>query len=98
MAELEQDTITSLEKLGRGEGGVVKKLEGGQGFLGRLSVLGFTPGAEVRMLENYGHGPVIVLVRGTRIALGRGQVSEYWAAGGGWRLRRATGQCGFILV
>ena len=37
----------------------------------RLASLGFTPGAEVSMTQNYGRGPLIVTVRGTRVALGR---------------------------
>lgn len=37
----------------------------------RLVSLGFTPGAEVSMSQNYGRGPLIVTVRGTRVALGR---------------------------
>ena len=37
----------------------------------RLVSLGFTPGAEVSMAQNYGRGPLIVSVRGTRVALGR---------------------------
>jgi ferrous iron transport protein A len=37
----------------------------------RLVSLGFTPGAEISMSQNYGRGPLIVLVRGTRVALGR---------------------------
>jgi ferrous iron transport protein A len=37
----------------------------------RLVSLGFTPGAEVSMAQNYGRGPLIVTVRGTRVALGR---------------------------
>lgn len=37
----------------------------------RLASLGFTPGADVSMSQNYGRGPLIVTVRGTRVALGR---------------------------
>jgi ferrous iron transport protein A len=37
----------------------------------RLASLGFTPGAEVNMAQNFGRGPLIVTVRGTRVALGR---------------------------
>lgn len=37
----------------------------------RLVSLGFTPGAEVSVNQNYGRGPMIVTVRGTRVALGR---------------------------
>lgn len=42
----------------------------------RLASLGFTPGAEVNMTQNYGRGPLIVTVRGTRVALGRGEAAQ----------------------
>lgn len=67
------DSVVPLDDLKVNEAGFVESLAGGHGFVGRLSALGFTPKAEVRMVQNFGHGPVIVLVRGTRIALGRGQ-------------------------
>lgn len=56
--------------------GRVRDLHGGQDFLARMAALGFTPGAEVTMVQNFGHGPVIVAVRGTRIALGRGEAGK----------------------
>jgi len=42
----------------------------------RLASLGFAPGVEVQMLQNFGHGPLIVLVRDTRVALGRGEAMK----------------------
>ena len=42
----------------------------------RLASLGFTPGASVSMAQNYGRGPLIVTVRGTRVALGRGEAAQ----------------------
>ncbi len=42
----------------------------------RLVSLGFTPGAEVSMSQNYGRGPLIVTVRGTRVALGRMEAAK----------------------
>ena len=42
----------------------------------RLVSLGFTPGAEVSMTQNYGYGPLIVTVRGTRVALGRVEAAK----------------------
>ena len=42
----------------------------------RLVSLGFTPGAKVSMAQNYGYGPLIVTVRGTRVALGRGEAAK----------------------
>jgi ferrous iron transport protein A len=42
----------------------------------RLASLGFTPGAQVNMAQNYGRGPLIVTVRGTRVALGRVEAAK----------------------
>jgi len=67
---------TTLDALAPGEVGVVRQLAGGRGFLSRLAALGFTPGAEVTMVQNFGHGPLIVLVRDTRVALGRGEAMK----------------------
>lgn len=66
----------SLSALAPGEVRIVQNLAGGRGFVSRLAALGFTPGAEVTMVQNFGHGPIIVIVRGTRIALGRGEASK----------------------
>jgi ferrous iron transport protein A len=48
----------------------------------RLAALGFTPGAVVKMLQNLGHGPILVTVRDTRIALGRGEARRIWVHSG----------------
>ena len=37
----------------------------------RLATLGFTPGTPVRMVQNFGRGPIIVRVNDAQIALGR---------------------------
>jgi Fe2+ transport system protein FeoA len=42
----------------------------------RLISLGFTPGVEIQMLQNNGHGPLVVNVRDTRVALGRGEAHD----------------------
>jgi ferrous iron transport protein A len=56
--------------------GVILSLKGGQAMTSRLAILGFTPGTELTMVQNYGWGPVIVQVRDTRIALGRGEARK----------------------
>lgn len=66
----------TLESLPVGSAGRVRDLHGGHEFLARMAALGFTPNAEVTMVQNFGHGPVIVSVRGTRIALGRGEAGR----------------------
>ncbi len=66
----------SLCDLKTGEKGAILHVEGGHGFIGRLSALGFTPGATVDVVRNDKHGPLIVSVWDTQIALGRGQASR----------------------
>jgi ferrous iron transport protein A len=63
----------SLAELPPAEEGTVIQVCGGPGLVSRLATLGFTPGACLTMLQNRGRGPLIVRVRDTRIALGRGE-------------------------
>jgi ferrous iron transport protein A len=66
----------SLTALDAGERGVVVELTGGQGLLSRITSLGFTPGAEVTVVQNFGRGPIIARVRDARVALGRGEADK----------------------
>jgi DtxR family transcriptional regulator, Mn-dependent transcriptional regulator len=59
-----------------GETAIVRSLAAGKILVARCLALGFTPGAEVKMLRNPGSGPVIVCVRDTRVALGRGEAQK----------------------
>lgn len=68
--------LVPLTQLREDQEGAVAELDGGAGLVSRLATLGFTPGAPVTMVQNYGHGPLIVSVRDTRIALGRGQAAK----------------------
>jgi len=70
------DRWRPLTALTPGEVGTVETVIGGRGFVSRLAALGFTPGARVMMVQNFGRGPLIVLVRGTRLALGRGEAAK----------------------
>ena len=61
-----------ISKLIDGESGVVTSYSGGRGMLGRCLSLGFAPGSTVKMLENFGSGPVLVRIHDTEVALGHG--------------------------
>ena len=74
------DEWIPLTALAPGQWGTVRELTGGRGFVGRLASLGLTPGVAVQMVQNFGHGPLIVLVRDTRFALGRGQAMKIWVS------------------
>jgi Fe2+ transport system protein FeoA len=72
------DRIVSLSALHTGEHGEVVELAGGHCMLSRLTALGFTPGADVMVVQNYGRGPLITRVRDARIALGRGEADRVY--------------------
>jgi ferrous iron transport protein A len=72
------DEVVSLSILHTGEHGEVVRLAGGRGVLSRMTALGFTPGADVTVLQNYGRGPLIARVRDARIALGRGEAGRVY--------------------
>jgi ferrous iron transport protein A len=65
--------LISVGDLESGVKGVVRQLRGAREFTRRMASLGFTVGTELTVVQNYGHGPVIVSLRNTRVALGRGE-------------------------
>ena len=68
--------MAPLSSLESGTVGVVQDLNGDRGFVSRVAALGFTPGTEVTMVQNFRRGPLIVTVRDTDIALGRGEANK----------------------
>jgi Fe2+ transport system protein FeoA len=65
--------IIPLAQLTTGEDAHLVNLSKGLAFIGRLTSLGFTPGVHIHMIQNIGHGPLLVSIRGTRVALGRNE-------------------------
>ena len=74
--QLSKKKAIPLASLAPNEAGIVQYLAGGRGLTSRLAILGFTSGARVNMVQNFGRGPIIVMVRDTRIALGRGEAQK----------------------
>jgi len=70
-----EDSLT-LSTMPAGEHAIVHSLLGGHDFCARLANLGFTAGTQVAVVQNYGHGPVLVSVRGALVALGRGEADR----------------------
>jgi ferrous iron transport protein A len=71
----DQDFVR-LSDLHTGETGTIIQISHGMRYCRRLVSLGFTPGVHVAMVRNYGHGPLIVSVRGSQVALGRGEAAR----------------------
>ena len=60
------------------EGGraVLRSIEGGRQLRGRLAALGLLPGSELEVVQNSGHGPFVVAVKGSRVVIGRGMADR----------------------
>ncbi len=61
-----------LSVLHDGEKGKIISLEGGRGLERKLIELGFLLGVEVRVLCNTSQGPLAVLLKDSKMAIGRG--------------------------
>ena len=66
----------SLTELSLNDHATILSFTIGRAETTRLASLGFTPGVEVSMSQNYGRGPLIVSVRGTSVALGRVEAAQ----------------------
>lgn len=66
----------SLSDLAANEFATIISFSTGRLEMLRLASLGFTPGVRISITQNYGRGPLIVTVRGTRVALGRGEAAK----------------------
>ena len=62
----------SLSGVRKGNLVVLRDIDWGMRLKKRLRDLGLTPGVEVEILSDAGRGPIMLSVRGTRLALGRG--------------------------
>lgn len=68
--------LMPLSELPSGAVGIVESIHGGKGLLTRLSSMGLTIGAEFSVIQNALVGPVLINVRGVRLAIGRGMASR----------------------
>ena len=54
----------------------IEKTTGGSFFNMRLLSLGFIPGEYIKVINQYGRGPITVYVKGNKVALGRGAAAK----------------------
>jgi len=69
-------TTRTLCDLTPGQSATILEFTGGHAVNKRLASLGFTPGVTVSTIRNNLNGPLIVMVRGTQVALGRGEAEK----------------------
>ena len=68
--------LSTLDHLSVGATAVVRELDGGNEFSGRLAAMGLVLGAALQVMQNSGKGPMLVRARDTRLALGRGEAQR----------------------
>ena len=69
--------VVPLTSLLDGQKGVISFIGGGRGASQRLADLGLTPRTEITVVKSaIFHGPLMVCVRGTTLAIGRGLASR----------------------
>ena len=71
-----QDCPASLVDINPGQTGIVDHMHGGREFVNRLAGMGFTIGAQLIVIRNPGHGPIVVSIRGANVALGRQEAAR----------------------
>jgi len=66
------DNVTPVSSVRAGQRARVVAVKGGLGRQTRLASMGVAAGVTVRVVHNVFRGPIILEVRGARLALGRG--------------------------
>ena len=69
-------TIMALTTLAPGQRARLVCIEAGRQAVHRLSELGMTPGVELELLHCNSSGPLLLMVRDTRLAVGRGMADK----------------------
>jgi len=67
-----------LSTLINNEKGKISIIDGCFTLIKRLTDLGLTKDCIVEMRNNFGRGPILILVRGTELALGRMIAEKIW--------------------
>lgn len=68
--------MIKLADLQPGTNAIIRHLDGGRSFISRLVAMGFTPGGSLSVVRSANGGPLLVCLRGSRVAIGRGEASH----------------------
>ena len=72
----DQKSPLSLRMASRGDTVRLVDIRGGMRLQHRLAEMGLTPGMEFEVVANNRGGPCVVLVKGTRMMIGRGMIDR----------------------
>ena len=72
--------MIQLTELHPGTNAIIRHLDGGHSIISRLAAMGFTPGGSLSVVRSSGNGPLLVCLRGSRVALGQGEASHIFVS------------------
>lgn len=70
------EVLMPLVKMKTGESAILKEINWGEKMKQKLQSMGLIPGTLVSIISAGNKGPIVIDVRGSRLALGRGIVSQ----------------------
>ena len=68
--------MIKLDQINVGQEATLCSISGGRGIRAKLYSLGLIPGTRFKILSRNGVGPVMISVRGSRLAIGRGMAEK----------------------
>jgi Fe2+ transport system protein FeoA len=74
--QIERKSIKPLSKIRSGEKVRLAGIEAGRGLNSRLAAMGLVPSAEIIVVSNGHPGPFVIIVKGSKIMLGRGMAHK----------------------
>jgi ferrous iron transport protein A len=77
---MEATIARPLSQVDEGQKVIVISIQGGRGIRGRLTALGLLPRTQITVLRNGGHGPFVISIKNSRMALGRGVADKIMVA------------------
>jgi ferrous iron transport protein A len=73
-----EEMMTSLNQQPERSCCRIKEFQGTPRFISRITAIGLTVGARLKVVQNRRHYPVLVSARDTMIALGPGEAAHIW--------------------
>ena len=65
-----------LSMVANGEKVTLIAIQAGRGLVQRLADMGFVPSVEIVVVNNGAPGPIVVIVKGSRLVMGRGMAHK----------------------
>ncbi len=66
----------TLSRIDQGEEVILIDIDGGRGLRSKLYSMGLVPGITLKILNRNGSGPVMIAVKDSRLAIGRGMAEK----------------------